>query len=160
MKITPRQAHPRAILADDVIALPMQEAPKALGANICQLLKDRGFDLESSLRFQSVAFRFRNARASVQVSLKGASLALKVLQYRLKDIEERCVSGVVPEILFRCLDFLKLRIWYRKWEKEKEIKDFLFQNIVGEWYVNDGWKINRYIFEKETDAIFFKMRFG
>ena len=117
MKLTPRQLHPRAILSDEIIGALMREMPTAFGEQLYQMIKDRKVDVEADFRFRAVSTRCREVRESSRISLKDVSIALKVPQYRIKDIEGRGVSSLDPEILHCYLDFLGLRRWYRKWER-------------------------------------------
>lgn len=117
MKTTAAQLHPREILSDEMIAILMDEVPRAFGGAFDQLTKAGKFDIETTLRFQAVAIRCKEARESQGLKIKDVALALKVPQYRLKDIEERGASSVSSEILYRYLEFLGLRRWYQKWAK-------------------------------------------
>ena len=117
MKITPKRLHPREILSDEIVALLMKEMPRVMDAQICQLFENSKIDVERGLRFQAVAVRCKEAREQAKMSLKDVSLALRIPQYRIKEIEERSESNVVPKILHRYLALLGLSRWYRKWAK-------------------------------------------
>jgi len=74
-------------------------------------------NVEDDLRFMSVAARVQEARERKGLDLKKAAAALKVPQYRLRDIEQGRLKDLVPSILVRYVDFLGMKVWFGRWKK-------------------------------------------
>ncbi len=51
------------------------------------------------------------------MSLKDAAAALKVPQYRLRDIEDGRLKNILRDVLIDYVGFLKLKIWFGKWKR-------------------------------------------
>ena len=117
LKVTQPQLHPRAILSDEIVAAVVAQMPKVFGDSFNQLFNGREADIENNLRFRAVAVRCLEARETAGLNLKAASLALKIPQYKLKDIESGSLWRIDPNIFHRYLEFLGLRRWYGKWAK-------------------------------------------
>jgi hypothetical protein len=73
--------------------------------------------LEDWLRFQAVADRCQDSRELRGVGLKAAAAALRVPQYRLKEIEGGSVNNILPDVLVRYIAYLGLTRWFGRWKK-------------------------------------------
>lgn len=69
------------------------------------------------IRFQMVSEMCRTERGKKGLTFKQISVALKVPQYRLKDVEKSSVKNITVDILERYIDFLGLGKWFNSWKK-------------------------------------------
>ncbi len=51
------------------------------------------------------------------VRTRATAAAVKVPQYRLRDIEQGRPKHLVPSILVKYVDFLGLKVWFGRWKK-------------------------------------------
>ena len=89
-----------------------------LGESVTLAVEAYGLDVESILRFMPVAERCRIARARKDLSLKDAARALRVPQYRLKDIEENRVGAVDQAVLVLYIELLDIKQWFSRWKAQ------------------------------------------
>ena len=90
---------------------------KLLGQSVMRAADAHGLDVESMLRFWSVAEKCREAREERGLSLKDSASSLKVPQYRLKDIESSHVNAVDGAIFKSYVELLRLRRWFGQWAR-------------------------------------------
>ncbi|MFQ5915728.1 MAG: helix-turn-helix domain-containing protein [Nitrospinota bacterium] len=88
-----------------------------LGQSVVDLMRQYGVNIKDNLRFQSVAVRLREAREERGMSLKAAAAALRVPQYRLRDIEEGRVKQISGHILQAYVEFHGLKRWFARWRR-------------------------------------------
>lgn len=69
------------------------------------------------IRFQMVSEICRNEREKKKLTFKQISLALKVPQYRLKDVESSSIKNIVADILEKYIDYLGLHKSFNSWKK-------------------------------------------
>jgi hypothetical protein len=105
-----------SIMNDDELAIVARGIRQLVGENVTLAVEAYGLDLEAILRFMPVAEKCRIARARKDLSLKDAARALRVPQYRLKDIEENRVRAVEQVVLIRYIEFLDLKQWFSRWK--------------------------------------------
>jgi hypothetical protein len=65
-----------------------------------------------------VAESCRTARARKDLSLKDAARALRVPQYRLKDIEGNRVGLVDQAVLILYIELLDIKWWFSRWKAQ------------------------------------------
>ncbi len=82
-----------------------------MGQPFIDLTEQYGLNLEDNLRFQTVTVRLWEAREDRGMSLKDAAAALKVSQYRLRDIEDGRLKNILRDVLIDYVGFLKLKSW-------------------------------------------------
>ena len=111
------QALRRKILSEDEFRLILQRLKEVMGQPFIDLTEQYGLNLEDNLRFQTVTVRLREAREDRGMSLKNAAAALKVPQYRLREIEDGRLKNILRDLLVAYVDFLKLKIWFGKWKR-------------------------------------------
>ena len=99
----------RKILSDHEVRLMARRLQEVMGQPFV--------NVEDDLRFMSVAARVQEARERKGLDLKKAAAALKVPQYRLRDIEQGRLKDLVPSILVRYVDFLGMKVWFGRWKK-------------------------------------------
>jgi Plasmid pRiA4b ORF-3-like protein/Helix-turn-helix domain len=80
-----------------------------------EMLAQYGIDPRDGIRFHAVAARCRAARERHGHTVKAAAQALKVPQYRLKDIEESRPKHVDAQVLTRYVALLGLERWFARW---------------------------------------------
>lgn len=107
-----------SIFNDDELVFLADGVRQVVGENVTLAAAAYGVDLEAILRFMPVAEKCRIARARKEVSVKDAARALRVPQYRLKDIEGNRVSVVDQTVLIMYIEFLDLKQWFRRWKTQ------------------------------------------
>ena len=107
-----------SILNNDELALLANGIRQVVGENVTLAAEAYGFDLEAILRFMPVAEKCRIARARKNMSLKDAARALRVPQYRLKDIEGGRVRVVDQAVLILYIEFLEIKQWFSRWKAQ------------------------------------------
>ncbi len=110
------QALRRKILLEDEIRLISQRLKEVMGQPFIDLTEQYGLNLEDNLRFQTVTVRLWEAREDRGMSLKDAAAALKVLQYRLRDIEDGRLKNILRDVVVAYVGFLKLKRWFGRWK--------------------------------------------
>ena len=110
------QALRRKILLEDEIRLISQRLREVMGQPFIDLTEQYGLNLEDNLRFQTVTVRLWEAREDRGMSLKDAAAALKVQQYRLRDIEDGRLKNILRDVLIDYVGFLKLKRWFGRWK--------------------------------------------
>jgi hypothetical protein len=105
------------ILSEDEIRLMTRGLRKAIGPALGELSGQYGLDIEDSVRFGAVATRVREAREGRGMDLKAAAKALRVPQYRLRDIEKCSLRHLRGSDLHAYIDFLGLTKWFARWRK-------------------------------------------
>ncbi|MCZ6548322.1 MAG: helix-turn-helix domain-containing protein [Deltaproteobacteria bacterium] len=117
MKLSKKaQALRQKILLEDEIRLISQRLREVMGQPFIDLPEQYGLNLEDNLRFQTVTVRLREAREDRGMSLKDAAAALKVQQYRLRDIEDGRLKNILRDVLINYVGFLKLKRWFGRWK--------------------------------------------
>jgi hypothetical protein len=91
---------------------------QVLGESVTVAVEAYGLDVEAILRFMPVAERCRIARARKDLPLKDAARALRVPQYRLKDIEENRVGAVDRAVLDLYIELLDMKQWFSRWKAQ------------------------------------------
>ncbi len=104
------------ILPNEVVHEIVRQMPKVMGSPFAELIKERRIDMEGTIRFQAVSARCKEAREKARLTLKDVATQLKVPQYRIRDIEERGVSQILPDVFQQYIQLLGLGQWYKKWE--------------------------------------------
>lgn len=107
-----------SILNDDELVFLADGVRQVVGENVTLAAEAYGVDLEAILRFMPVAEKCRIARSRKEMSVKDAARALRVPQYRLKDIEDNRVSVVDQAVLIMYIEFLDLKQWFRRWKTQ------------------------------------------
>ena len=110
------QALRRKILLEDEIRLISQRLKEVMGQPFIDLTEQYGLNLEDNLRFQTVTVRLWEVREDRGMSLKNAAAALKVQQYRLRDIEDGRLKNILRDVLINYVGFLKLKRWFGRWK--------------------------------------------
>jgi hypothetical protein len=110
-----RKLKTTSILNDDELSLAVPGIRQLVGEGVTLIAEAYEVDLEAILRFMPVAERCRIARARKNLSLKDAARALRVPQYRLKDIEENRVKAVDQAALILYVELLDLKRWFSRW---------------------------------------------
>jgi len=72
---------------------------------------------QDMIRFQVVSETCRNEREKNELCFKQIDLAMKIPQYRLKDIECSSVKNIDTNILENYIDYLGLREWFSLWKE-------------------------------------------
>ncbi|HEX7772706.1 MAG TPA: helix-turn-helix domain-containing protein [Pyrinomonadaceae bacterium] len=103
---------------DDELAIVANLIHQGLGEGISLAIEAYGIDVEAMLRFMPLAEKCRTARARKGLSLKDAARALKVPQYRLKDIEENRVRSVDQAVLVLYIELLEIKQWFSRWKAQ------------------------------------------
>lgn len=104
------------ILSDHEVRLMARRLQEVMGQPFVELFDRYGLNVEDDLRFMSVAARVQEARERKGLDLKKAAAAVKVPQYRLRDIEQGRPKHLVPSILVKYVDFLGLKVWFGRWK--------------------------------------------
>ena len=107
-----------SILNNDELAILANGIHQVLGESVTVAVEAYGLDVEAILRFMPVAERCRIARARKDLSLKNAARALRVPQYRLKDIEENRVGAVDQAVLVLYVELLDMKQWFSRWKAQ------------------------------------------
>lgn len=115
-----------SIFSDEELAVLVQGIRQAVGENVTLAADAYGIDLEAILRFMPVAEKCRIARLRKDMSLKDAARALRVPQYRLKDIEGGRVRFIDQAVLIRYIEFLDLKRWFGRWKAQNRS---LYENL-------------------------------
>ena len=76
-----------------------------------------GINPKDVIRFQVISETCRSEREKKGLTFKQIALALKIPQYRLKDIESSSVKDVDASILENYLDYLGLHEWFSSWKE-------------------------------------------
>jgi transcriptional regulator with XRE-family HTH domain len=114
--MTQRRVTPRTILTNAEVSQVVHGIRNVFGERFAALAASYGLDLEEGVRFMPVAKRCEERRAAQNWAIRDVAKALRVPQYRLKDIESGHVRNVRPEILHAYVSHLGLTSWYRRWE--------------------------------------------
>jgi len=107
-----------SILNDDELAIVANGIHQLVGESVTLAVEAYGLDVEATLRFMPVAERCRTARARKDLSLKDAARALRVPQYRLKDIEGNRVGVVDQAVLILYIELLDMKRWFNRWKAQ------------------------------------------
>jgi hypothetical protein len=107
-----------SILNNDELAILANGIHQVLGESVTLAVEAYGLDVEAILRFMPVAEKCRIARARKDLSLKDAARALRVPQYRLKDIEENRVGAVDQAVLVLYIELLEIKQWFSRWKAQ------------------------------------------
>lgn len=107
-----------SIFNDDEIAILAKGIHQGLGDGFTLAAEAYGLDVEAILRFMPVAEKCRIARARKDLSLKDAARALRVPQYRLKDIEENRAGAVDQTVLVLYIELLDIKQWFSRWKAQ------------------------------------------
>jgi hypothetical protein len=107
-----------SILNDDELAILANGIHQLVGESVTLAVEAYGLDLEAILRFMPVAESCRTARARKDLSLKDAARALRVPQYRLKDIEGNRVGLVDQAVLILYIELLDIKWWFSRWKAQ------------------------------------------
>ena len=75
---------------------------------------------QDMIRFQMVSEACRSKREKKELGFKQIALALKIPQYRLKDIEGSSVKNIDTGILENYIDYLDLREWFNSWKEHNQ----------------------------------------
>jgi hypothetical protein len=110
-----------SILNNDELAILANGIHQVLGESVTLAVEAYGLDVEAILRFMPVAERCRIARARKDLSLKDAAGALRVPQYRLKDIEENRVGAVDQAVLVLYIELLDIKQWFSRWKAQNSL---------------------------------------
>jgi hypothetical protein len=105
-----------SILNNDELAILANGIHQVLGESVTLAVEAYGLDVEAILRFMPVAEKCRIARTRKDLSLKDAARALRVPQYRLKDIEENRVGAVDQAVLVLYIELLDIKQWFSQWK--------------------------------------------
>ncbi len=95
----------------------INEYKKVMGSPFVTLVEGYGIGIEDDIRFISVAARLQERREARGMTLKEAAAALRVPQYRLRDIESGSVKRLAPNILVAYVNYLDLKQWFGRWKK-------------------------------------------
>ncbi len=104
-------------LTDDEVRLIARRVRKVIGPILGKLSADYKIEIENSLRFEAVAARLKHEREQRGMDLKAAAKALRVPQYRLRDIEESRMRNLRPSDLHAYIELLGLKEWFLRWSK-------------------------------------------
>ena len=115
-----------SLLNNDELAIVANGIHQVLGESFTLAVEAYGLDVEAILRFMPVAERCRTARARQDLSLKDAARALRMPQYRLKDIEENRVWAVDQAVLVLYIELLDIKQWFSRWKAQNSS---LFENL-------------------------------
>ena len=107
-----------SILNDDELAIVANGIHQVVGESVTLAVEAYGLDVEAILRFMPVAEKCRIARDQKDLSLKDAARALRVPQYRLKDIEENRVGAVDRAVLILYVELLDIKRWFSRWKAQ------------------------------------------
>lgn len=107
-----------SILNNDELAILANGIHQVLGKSVTLAVEAYGLDVEAIVRFMPVAEKCRIARARKDLSLKDAARALRVPQYRLKDIEENRVGAVDQAVLVLYIELLEIKQWFSRWKAQ------------------------------------------
>jgi hypothetical protein len=107
-----------SILNDDELAILTNGIHQLVGGNVTLAIEAYGLDVEAILRFMPVAESCRIARVRKDLSLKDAARALRVPQYRLKDIEGNRVGAVDQAVLILYIELLEIKQWFSRWKAQ------------------------------------------
>ncbi len=102
----------RKVLSDGEARLMAQRLKEVMGQPFVDLMERYEIDVEANLRFMSVASRVQEVRQKKKLDLKEAAAALKVPQYRLRDIEQGRLKHIVADILLQYVHLLGLKTWF------------------------------------------------
>jgi len=108
------------IPSDDEIKLLVSELAGFLPENLQASLKKSGIHPEETLRLLSLSKKFNAEREKRKLSLKEIAQALKVPQYRIKDIEAGRVKTIDPAVLAKCSHYLGIEVWCKTWALRNE----------------------------------------
>ena len=107
-----------SILNDDEVAILASGIHQLVGERVTLAAEAYGLDVEAMLCFMPVAERCRVARSRKDLSLKDAARALRVPQYRLKDIEGNRVGAVDQSVLILYIELLDIKRWFSRWKAQ------------------------------------------
>jgi hypothetical protein len=107
-----------SILNDDEVAILANGIRQLVGESVTLAVEAYGLDVEAILRFMPIAERCRIARGRKGLSLKDTARALRVPQYRLKDIEGNRVGAVDQAVLIRYIELLDIKQWFSRWKAQ------------------------------------------
>jgi len=105
------------ILTDDEVREVVRGIRTVFGDQFAAMAESRGIDLEQSVRFRPVGKRCEERRCARGLSVKDVAKQLKVPQFRLRDIEAGRFRSIQPPVLAAYVSHLRLRRWYRRWER-------------------------------------------
>lgn len=105
------------ILSDADIRYLAERTQKLLHESFPSVFeKSHSEAMEDSIRFMSVTQKCAARRLSKGITIKEAAKAIRVPQYRLKDIEQGSLRDVQVPVLLPYLDFLGLKRWFGQWK--------------------------------------------
>ena len=93
----------------------MKTAPLVFGQEIVDQMKSFGANFEQVIRLSSLGSKCQETREEQGLTIKEAAAKLKVPQYRLKGIEERHGTEILPDVLEKYIKLLKIEKWFQKW---------------------------------------------
>ncbi len=89
-----------------------------LGPELARKFNEVDLDTEGIIRYMPLGQEIRKARAGKRLSIKEASAALKIPQYRIKAIEEGHFSQIDPELFKIYASFLGIGDYVKTWSGE------------------------------------------
>ncbi len=89
-----------------------------LGPELTEKFNAVGLDSEGIIRYMPLGQKIRKARERKRMSVKEASAALKIPQYRIKAIEEGSFSQIDPEFFQIYARFLGIEDYVESWSGE------------------------------------------
>jgi hypothetical protein len=107
-----------SILNDDELAILANGIHQLVGESVTLAVEAYGLDLEAILRFMPVAESCRTARAASFSDKSFRARALRVPQYRLKDIEGNRVGLVDQAVLILYIELLDIKWWFSRWKAQ------------------------------------------
>jgi len=118
------------ILTDKQIKQLVKAAPLVFGPDMCDQMKSFGVNFEEVIRLSSLGAKCQEAREGLGLTIKKVAVQLRVPQYRLKSIEERHGTEILPNVLEKYIKLLKIEKWFQKWaEANPKMAEKLGVNI-------------------------------
>ncbi len=108
------QAFKKKILSDDEVTYLVTRLKQAFGEQLAGFVEGV-LSIEDNVRYWAVSARLVELREQQQKTIKQVAAALKVPQYRIKDIEGESPHAVQSEILVEYVHYLGLDEWFTKW---------------------------------------------
>jgi hypothetical protein len=110
-----RRIKPTKILSSREIEVSVAGIRLLFGDGIMGEVRRFGIDLEGSTRFYAVSAKCKEAREAKGLSIKETARALRVPQYRIKQVEQGHIRSLQPEVLRAYVSFLGLDRWAQRW---------------------------------------------
>lgn len=102
------------ILSDEEVTLLVTRLRQSFGERLTGFVEGT-LSIEDHVRYWAVSTRLAMLRGQREESIKQVAAALKVAQYRIKDLERDSPDAVQSEILVKYVQYLGLDAWFRKW---------------------------------------------